>query len=379
MPQSPGSRAVCLLAALLLLFGLSPPGNAQQITYQYDALGRLILVSTPEGIAEYEYDAVGNLLRIVTHKYADLSGPVAILGMSPSQGAPGTNVQLYGRGFGATPAENQVAFNGATAAVAAATATALTVTVPVGATTGPVSVTAPQGSATSADPFTVLQALVIQPDHTEVVLRGVVGFQATLAGVPITAVTWRVNGVDGGNATVGTISATGLYTAPSVTPPVQPVPVEAVLTADPSQIARANVQVVGQAAGLVSAAAVSLAPPGTSIGVAAAPVTFTGGPTITGVTPATGAPGVTNLSVTVTGTGLTPLSGSPPVQLLWNGAPDGTVTITAPTASPDGTQVSFVLTIGSGAAHGSRIVYVGTSHGGTSPFAVSGNTFTVGP
>jgi hypothetical protein len=55
MPQSPACRVVCLLATLLLLFGLSPPSFSQQITYQYDALGRLILVSTPEGIAEYEY------------------------------------------------------------------------------------------------------------------------------------------------------------------------------------------------------------------------------------------------------------------------------------------------------------------------------------
>ena len=152
MPHRPGCRAVCLLAVLLLLIGLSPPGSAQQITYQYDALGRLILVSTPEGIAEYEYDAVGNLLRIVTHKYAEASGPVAILGMSPSQGVPGTIVQLYGRGFGATPAENQVAFHGTSAPVTAATASTLTVAVPTGATTGPVSVPSRSGHGEPSKP-----------------------------------------------------------------------------------------------------------------------------------------------------------------------------------------------------------------------------------
>ncbi len=42
-------------------------------------------------------------------------------------------------------------------------------------------------------------------------------FSATVSGTTNTAVTWSVNGVTGGNATVGTISSSGLYTAPSVT------------------------------------------------------------------------------------------------------------------------------------------------------------------
>jgi hypothetical protein len=36
-----------MLVAVLLLFGLSPPALAQQITYEYDALGRLILITSP--------------------------------------------------------------------------------------------------------------------------------------------------------------------------------------------------------------------------------------------------------------------------------------------------------------------------------------------
>ncbi len=39
-------------------------------------------------------------------------------------------------------------------------------------------------------------------------------FTATVKGTSNTAVTWSVNGVSGGNSTVGTISSTGLYTAP---------------------------------------------------------------------------------------------------------------------------------------------------------------------
>jgi hypothetical protein len=39
-------------------------------------------------------------------------------------------------------------------------------------------------------------------------------FSATINGQPSTAVTWQVNGVTGGSTTTGTISSTGLYSAP---------------------------------------------------------------------------------------------------------------------------------------------------------------------
>lgn len=43
-------------------------------------------------------------------------------------------------------------------------------------------------------------------------------FTATVTGTTNTSVTWQVNGVDGGTAATGTISATGLYTAPATMP-----------------------------------------------------------------------------------------------------------------------------------------------------------------
>jgi parallel beta-helix repeat protein len=46
---------------------------------------------------------------------------------------------------------------------------------------------------------------------------GTVQFQATANMLPDTAVTWQVDGITGGNATVGTITQAGLYTAPTVT------------------------------------------------------------------------------------------------------------------------------------------------------------------
>jgi hypothetical protein len=44
-------------------------------------------------------------------------------------------------------------------------------------------------------------------------------FTATVTGAPTTNVDWQVNGILGGNATFGTISAGGVYTAPN-TPPI---------------------------------------------------------------------------------------------------------------------------------------------------------------
>ncbi len=55
-------------------------------------------------------------------------------------------------------------------------------------------------------------------------------FTATVSGTNDNAVTWQVNGVTGGNTTVGTISSTGLYTAPSVLPNPASVTITAFIT-----------------------------------------------------------------------------------------------------------------------------------------------------
>ena len=55
-------------------------------------------------------------------------------------------------------------------------------------------------------------------------------FTATVTGTSNSAVTWQVNGVTGGNASAGTISGTGLYTAPSVIPNPASVTISAFLS-----------------------------------------------------------------------------------------------------------------------------------------------------
>lgn len=59
-------------------------------------------------------------------------------------------------------------------------------------------------------------ALVITPDPVERLPGGTQQFSVTSGGPG--PYTWSVNGIDGGNATFGTISATGFYTAPATVP-----------------------------------------------------------------------------------------------------------------------------------------------------------------
>jgi len=66
---------------------------------------------------------------------------------------------------------------------------------------------------------------------------------ATVQNTANTAVTWQVNAVSGGNATVGTISSSGLYTAPAVVPSPATVTVTAVSQADATKSASAQVTI----------------------------------------------------------------------------------------------------------------------------------------
>ncbi len=122
------------------------------VTYGYDPLGRLVGVINPSGnTAIYNYDAVGNLLSISTQSSASLS----IISFAPAGGTFGTTVTIYGTGFNTTPSLNTVKFNGLAGTVNAATSTQLIVTVPIGATTGTISVTTSAGTVTSVSSFTV--------------------------------------------------------------------------------------------------------------------------------------------------------------------------------------------------------------------------------
>jgi hypothetical protein len=140
------------LVASLALVGASPA--VAEIRYLYDALGRLRSVtddSQTDGTAIFIYDSVGNITSVIRMP----ASQVALIEFRPARGPGGTSVVLQGTGFSATPSANAVTFNGTAATVTSASPYELVVTVPAGATTGTIGVTAPGGSATSAEPFTV--------------------------------------------------------------------------------------------------------------------------------------------------------------------------------------------------------------------------------
>ena len=159
------------------------PEPAGPANYAYDALGRLIQVTNALGqSAIYRYDALGNILAI-ERPGSGGSSPTAISGFTPSRGPIGAAVTVAGSGFSPSPSENIVTFNGAAAPVSAASATELVAVVPPGATTGPVGVLAPAGSATSVSAFTVLPEGGGAPTITGLTPSiGVTGTPFTIAG-----------------------------------------------------------------------------------------------------------------------------------------------------------------------------------------------------
>lgn len=191
-----------------LLTATAQQGNTT--TYVYDANGRLHAVISPAGDATvYEYDAAGNITAIRRLPASSL----AIISFSPHEGLPGDVVTFIGTGFGG--GVTNVSFNGASAAIVSVSPSKVVATVPQAATTGLVTITTPTGSVTTATPFTIA-GLRITPSSASVKFGETIQFAAEV--LPSTldqTVEWSVEGVVGGNTNVGTISTTGLYTAPN--------------------------------------------------------------------------------------------------------------------------------------------------------------------
>jgi hypothetical protein len=106
---------------------------------------------TPGDLAvagKFVYVVNPNSLKILTTS-------TSITGFSPTAGVVGTTVTITGQNFDAVIANNVVKFNNVPATVTASTATTMTTTVPSGATTGKVTVTANGALATSATNFSV--------------------------------------------------------------------------------------------------------------------------------------------------------------------------------------------------------------------------------
>ena len=163
-----------VLAGALVAFLLVWPTTMQadQAQYFYDELGRLVGVVDGQGnVAVYNYDEVGNLLSI--ERFTTGTTGIGIFLVTPVSGLVGIDVEIQGFGFSATPTANQVAFNGTPAIVVSATSESIIATVPANATTGPVTVTNTNGTATSPQEFTVLVPPIIVGVDPGLVAQGV--------------------------------------------------------------------------------------------------------------------------------------------------------------------------------------------------------------
>src|SRR6266566_4804826 len=250
----------------------------------------------------------------------------SITSLTPNTGAVGSSIVIAGSNFGPSRGNGNVKFNGTSATtITSWGASSITATVPSGATTGNVVVTAAGGVASAGVTFTVTAAPIITSLTPN---TGAVGSSIVIAGSNFGP------SIGNGNVKFNGTSATTItnWGASSITATV------------PSGATSGNVVVT--AAG----------------GVASGGVTFTvtAAPIITSLTPNTGAVGS---SIVIAGSNFGPSIGNGNVK--FNGT--SATTITSWGAS------SITATVPSGATSGNVVV---TAAGGV---ASSGVNFTVVP
>ena len=150
------------------------------VTYVHDANDRLVGVAGGNGAAaQYVYDAAGNITSIKRLSAAS----VKIIDFSPKTGVAGDEVTIYGTGFSTTAGDNSVNFNGVSATVQNAEQNRLVVSVPTGVSSGPLSLTTPNGTCCTpvADDFVV--ASTSAPTITSLsATSGVAGNTVTITG-----------------------------------------------------------------------------------------------------------------------------------------------------------------------------------------------------
>lgn len=123
------------------------------------------------------------------------------------------------------------------------------------------SCTPTSGSKNSCPTTSATVTITLHPDSTTTVALGsTLQFTADVSGYSNTKLTWQVNGHDGGNSTVGTISTSGLYTPPSTVPNPSQVTVTAVSQANTNDVANVGIIIASGATISVSPGAADLLP-----------------------------------------------------------------------------------------------------------------------
>ena len=164
-----------------------------------------------QGTRSYTYDDQGN--RTMVTNLVRLTSSAAF-SIQPRRAVSGDRVNIFGRNFpaGDTNAVS-VSFDSIPATVLSVSGRVITVDMPAGATRGVVEVSLNGGPAMVVGTIRA-EGVMVSPTPIDVDYGEVVQLTANVVGASSSTVQWDVNGIPGGNADVGTITAGGLYTAP---------------------------------------------------------------------------------------------------------------------------------------------------------------------
>ena len=164
-------------------------------------------------------DSGGEWTQVMTGSFSvTVAPPPTITSFAPTSGPVGTTVVITGTNFSATPSNNIVNFNGTSAVVTASNATSITANVPVGATTGPISVTVAGNTANSTTNFIVTVCPVaptVTPnqgcENTTVTLAASGGTNGQYRWYTVTTGGTAISGETNSNYTTPILSATTTY------------------------------------------------------------------------------------------------------------------------------------------------------------------------
>jgi hypothetical protein len=162
-------------------------GAAATFTVDSDVL---ITATVPAGATDGNIEVTDSEGTAMSATNFDVTSPLpTITSFTPTSGPVGTSVVITGTGFtGAT----SVTFNGVSAAFIFNSDVQITATVPASATTGPIRVMTPGGTATSSTNFTVPGPTITSFSPT----RGPVGTTVVITGTGLTGTTSvKFNGV----------------------------------------------------------------------------------------------------------------------------------------------------------------------------------------
>jgi hypothetical protein len=139
-----------------------------------EVLPERITLSVPEGARTGAFLLSNNDDDLQTETFtvsAPMPAPV-VRALEPGTAAPGADVVIRGENFAARPTDNEVRVGNLAAVVQAAEPTMLRVTIPVGATSGPVTVRTAGGEARAPTELTVGTRLSIRELSTQAVAPG---------------------------------------------------------------------------------------------------------------------------------------------------------------------------------------------------------------